>query len=192
LVPAERDGGDHTTRDGWHARQRRFFSESRSVGRHGTNGRAYLGIGAGWIERDYREYGYEFGTTKSRLSALESNLLRIRARLSKLNPPPLGALPILVGGSGEKVTLRLVASYADAWNSFGTPDEIAHKIGVLDDWCRQIGRDPDEIEKTVLIRTHAEVALAAEYVAAGATHLIWWSGAPYRPDAVGALMDAVT
>lgn len=157
---------------------------------HISNGRAYLGIGGGWIERDYEEYGYEFGTGASRLAGLEANLIRIKARLPRLNPPPIGPLPILVGGSGEKVTLRLVATYADAWNGYGTPEEVAHKISVLDDWCQRVGRNPQEIEKTVLIRTRAEIALAKDYHQAGATHLIWWSGAPYKTEPVEALFEA--
>ena len=65
------------------------------------------------------------------------------------NPAPIGALPILIGGGGEKVTLRLVARYADAWNTFGPPENFAHKSAVLDQWCAEVGRDPAEIERTV-------------------------------------------
>ena len=86
---------------------------------HLSGGRAILGIGAGWSERDFREYGFEYGTGADRLRRLEESPQRTRARLPRLNPPPLGPLPLLIGGGGEKVTLRLVAQYADMWNTFG-------------------------------------------------------------------------
>lgn len=142
---------------------------------HVSNGRAYLGLGAGWFERDYDEYGYEFGTAGSRLRALEESLVRIRARLSALNPAPIGSLPILIGGGGEKVTLRITAKYADAWNTFGPPENFAHKSAVLDKWCDELGRDPSEIERTVGINANDVDAVEA-YLEAGATHLILMQG----------------
>jgi alkanesulfonate monooxygenase SsuD/methylene tetrahydromethanopterin reductase-like flavin-dependent oxidoreductase (luciferase family) len=71
------------------------------------------------------------------------------------NPKPIrGRIPILIGGSGEKRTLRLVAQYADACNLFGDPDTVRHKIGVLERHCADVGRDPAEITKTVLFTVH--------------------------------------
>jgi probable F420-dependent oxidoreductase len=144
-----------------------------------SGGRVYLGIGAGWFERDYAEYGYGFSTTRGRLDALEESLQRIKARVPKLDPPPAGRLPIIIGGAGEKVTLRLVAQYADAWNMFGTPEEYAAKCSVLDGWCAKLGRDPAEIERTVLLIDQNQADNWRDHVAAGATHLIYAAGAPF-------------
>jgi probable F420-dependent oxidoreductase len=113
-----------------------------------SGGRFVLGLGAGWFERDYDEYGYEFGETRDRLRLLKQVLPRIKRRLERLKPGPAGKMPILIGGGGEQVTLRLVAEHAQMWNSLGTPDDYAHKSAVLDEWCRRIGRDPKEIERT--------------------------------------------
>lgn len=143
-----------------------------------SHGRFTLGIGSGWFERDYTEYGYEFGTARSRLAALEAALPRIADRLGALVPPPEGDLPILIGGSGERVTLRLVAEHADAWNSFGPPDNYAHKNTVLTAWCERQGRPPHEVERTVAIQPR-EVDDIDAYLAAGAEHLIVMVGAPY-------------
>ncbi|MCU0312123.1 MAG: LLM class F420-dependent oxidoreductase [Acidimicrobiales bacterium] len=142
---------------------------------HISGGRAYLGLGAGWFERDYDEYGYDFGTPGSRLRDLEASLERITARLAALNPPPVGDLPILIGGGGEKVTLRITAQHADAWNTFGPPENFAHKNAVLDQWCADVGRDPSEIERTVAIQG-SEIDQAEAFLEAGATHLILMKG----------------
>jgi len=156
---------------------------------HLSGGRVTLGIGAGWFERDYEEYGYEFGTAPERLRALGSALPRIRARLDALVPGPVGPLPILVGGSGEKVTLRLVAQHADAWNSFGPPETFAHKNRVLDRWCQEVGRDPAEIERTVLVEAEDAERLD-EFVAAGAEHIIVGLAHPFDLTPALTLLEA--
>lgn len=143
-----------------------------------SGGRLYLGIGSGWFERDYTEYGYEFGTAPGRLRALGEALPRLKDRLAKLTPGPAGDLPILIGGSGEKVTLRLVAEHGDAWNTFGPPANFAAKNAVLDEWCERLGRDPAEIERTVAINA-SEIDQVDEFLEAGATHLIVMTGTPF-------------
>lgn len=114
-----------------------------------SGGRLILGIGGGWFERDYTEYGYEFGTPGSRLTLLGENLARIRSRLAKLNPQPHRNIPILIGGGGERKTLRLVAEYADVWHSFADLAALTHKSLVLARHCSEVGRDMHHIEKSV-------------------------------------------
>jgi probable F420-dependent oxidoreductase len=155
---------------------------------HLSGGRLILGIGAGWFERDYDEYGYEFGTAGDRLRALEASLVRIRSRLAKLNPPPIGPMPIMIGGGGEKVTLRLVAEHADMWNGFGPPESWAKKNAILDEWCEKAGRDPKAVERTVHIQP-AGVDDLETYLEAGAEHLIVGLGYPFDLKAVQRLLD---
>ncbi|MFG1927402.1 LLM class F420-dependent oxidoreductase [Cryptosporangium sp. NPDC048952] len=113
---------------------------------HISDGRLILGLGAGWFEKDYDEYGYEFGTAGGRLADLAQALPRIESRLDKLNPPPTRDIPKLIGGGGEKKTLRLVAEHADIWHSFGDAPTIERKIGILQQHCADVGRDAAEIE----------------------------------------------
>ena len=155
---------------------------------HLSGGRVVLGIGAGWFERDFSEYGFEFATAKDRLHNLKQAFPRIRGRVAQLNPPPLGPLPILIGGGGEQVTLKLVAEHASMWNFFGPPDNYARKNEVLDRWCERLGRDPKEIERTVLIDAH-EVVDHKAYAEAGAEHLIVKIGHPFDLDPIRELLD---
>ena len=145
---------------------------------HVSGGRMYLAVGAGWFERDYAEYGYEFGTAGSRLRQLRADLPRMKDRLAKLNPPPVGSLPLMIGGGGEKVTLKMVAEYADSWNTFGPPENFAHKSAVLDRWCDEVGRDPAEIERTVAVSAD-DVDDIGRYLDVGATHVIVGIGHPF-------------
>ena len=155
---------------------------------HVSGGRMYLAVGAGWFERDYTEYGYEFGTVGSRLRQLEADLPRMKARLAKLNPPPLGKMPIMIGGSGEKVTLRLVAEHADSWNTFGPPENFTRLSGILDDWCAKVGRNPSEIERTVAIQAD-DVNDIERYSDVGADHVILMSGGPFDLAPLQTLID---
>jgi probable F420-dependent oxidoreductase len=154
-----------------------------------SGGRHILGIGAGWFERDYKEYGYRFGTAGWRLRELEKSLTRIKARLGKLDPGPRGDLPILIGGGGEKVTLRLVAEHANMFNTFRPADHYRHKNNVLNEWCEKVGRDPKEIERTCSINS-GDVGHEEDFVAAGAEHLILSMGAPFDMEPLQRLVDA--
>ncbi|MBX7433709.1 LLM class F420-dependent oxidoreductase [Mycobacterium sp. Y57] len=115
---------------------------------HISDGRLILGIGSGWKQRDYDEYGYPFGTAGSRLDDLAEAMPRIEARLGKLNPQPLRDIPVLIGGGGERKTLRLVAQYADIWHSFSDSESYPHKAAVLARHCAEVGRDPADIERS--------------------------------------------
>jgi F420-dependent oxidoreductase-like protein len=133
-----------------------------------SRGRAILGLGAAWYEDEARRYGYPWPATRERFERLEDALRICRAMFTQeqatvegqhhqvqdaLNyPRPIqpGGPKILVGGGGERRTLRLAAQYADACNIFGSLDDIRHKMGVLDRHCQELGRDPREIARTRL------------------------------------------
>ena len=151
---------------------------------HISNGRFVLGIGSGWFERDYTEYGYEFGTAPGRLKILQAGLPVIKERLGKLNPGPVnGKIPLMIGGSGEKVTLRLVAEHADQCNMFGPPDNFKKKNDILNEWCAKVGRNPKDIERTVTVRPE-ELGNVDEFAAAGADHMIVMLSQPFDMSAV--------
>ncbi|HEX8970121.1 LLM class F420-dependent oxidoreductase [Oryzihumus sp.] len=118
---------------------------------HISGGRLVLGLGAGFKERDFVEYGYLYGTVGERLDALEAGLPRIEQRLGRLNPAPTRRIPVMVGGGGERRTLPLVARHADIWHTFAEGEDFARKAKVLDAACVTIGRDPGEIERSVLV-----------------------------------------
>jgi F420-dependent oxidoreductase-like protein len=133
-----------------------------------SGGRAILGIGAAWFEGEHQAYGFDFPPLGERFEQLEDGLKIFRAMFTGAgratvsgdhhhidgaynNPKPLrGDIPILIGGSGEKKTLRMVAQYADASNVFGDVAQIRHLMGVLDAHCERLGRDPREITRTKL------------------------------------------
>jgi probable F420-dependent oxidoreductase len=135
---------------------------------HISEGRLILGIGSGWFEKDYQEYGYEFGTAGGRLDDLASALPRIESRWGRLNPPPTRKIPVLIGGGGEKKTLRLVARHADIWHSFSDLETLRHKTAVLREHCAAVGRDPAEIEISTGVRGRPEDSGPA-LIEAGAT-----------------------
>jgi alkanesulfonate monooxygenase SsuD/methylene tetrahydromethanopterin reductase-like flavin-dependent oxidoreductase (luciferase family) len=135
---------------------------------HMSHGRAILGIGAAWFEREHEAYGIEFGSGfGERLDWLDEAVelmrgmlhgsheatargARYHAKNVRNDPPPVQEhLPILVGGDGEKKTLHTVAKYADAWNTGGDLEFVRHKDSVLRQWCDRVGRDHREIERTL-------------------------------------------
>jgi probable F420-dependent oxidoreductase len=160
---------------------------------HISDGRLIFGIGSGWFERDYDEYGYEFGTAGGRLDKLAADLPTIRARWAKLNPAPTRDIPILIGGGGVKKTLRIAAEHANIWHYFGTPEDMAHKSGVLNDWCAELGRDPAEIDRSVGIQPTAiesDLANADMYYDLGFREVtLGINGPDYRLEPVRAWLD---
>lgn len=158
---------------------------------HISGGRLILGLGAGWAERDYVEYGYEYGTIPDRMRAFRQALPIIKERWAKDQPPPVrNPIPILIGGAGERVTLRLTAQYADLWNCVARPENLAQKIAILDQWCTELGRDPRSIERTVGIEEAdtRDEAVLDQFVVAGADQLILRSGEPWDVDGVRRLI----
>ena len=133
-----------------------------------SSGRAILGIGAAWNESESRAYGYDWPSTAERFERLEDALQICRGMFTQERttfqgkrhhvdeavnvPQPVrsGGPRIMIGGGGERKTLRLTARYADMWNGFGSVDEIRHKLDVLQQHTRDVGRDPSEIVKTRL------------------------------------------
>ncbi len=135
-----------------------------------SSGRAELGIGAAWYEREHRGLGVPFPPVSERFERLEEAIQiclqmwsddngayegrHYRLDETLCSPMPVSAPRprIMIGGGGERKTLRLVAQYADACNIFGTPDDVAHKVDVLRRHCDAVGRDPNEIEVTAMYR----------------------------------------
>lgn len=187
-----------------------------------SNGRLNLGLGAGWFALEHETFGIPFPPVAERLQRLDEALTVIgrlwreervifRGRYyhlsdAQLNPRPIQRPhpPVLVGATGERVALRIVAQHADIWNSFGSPEVFRHKIAVLTEHCRALGRDPETIEKSVLLQmtltddpeakrraleneswgmlagNPAEIRQQIEqYVAVGVTHLMISLSAPY-------------
>jgi probable F420-dependent oxidoreductase len=157
---------------------------------HISNGRLILGLGAGWFERDYSEYGYDFGTAGSRIAALEEALPIIKRRWEVDVPKPVQRpIPILVGGGGEKKMLRITAQYADMWHGFGDAETLAHKMEVLNGWCKEVGRDIQDIERSTGTKLDDSNQVRDGLLRAGATHLIMELGAPWNFEAVEKLVN---
>ena len=132
-----------------------------------SDGRVVLGIGSGWQENEHEAYGLEFSTVGGRLRRLEEACVIIKSLLANdrtdfdgefyqlkdapLDPKPVqDPLPLMIGGGGEKVTLRITAQHADEWNVWGTPGVLRDKMAILDQHCEKLGRDPKEIERSAV------------------------------------------
>lgn len=132
---------------------------------HISGGRLVLGLGAAWQENEHRRYGIPLGSARERSDRLEEACQVIKALFSQerstfdgryyqlhdapLEPKPVQAtLPLMIGGGGERRTLRTTARYADEWNAWGPPDLIAKKMAILDEHCGAVGRRPDDIRRT--------------------------------------------
>ncbi|MGH8012797.1 MAG: TIGR03560 family F420-dependent LLM class oxidoreductase, partial [Candidatus Binataceae bacterium] len=140
-----------------------------------SNGRVEVGLGAGWMDEEYRGYGYDFPTMGARLRQLEEGLKVMKLLFTEKkasfdgryyhladalnNPKPVQKPhpPITIGGSGEKVMLRIVAQYADRWNCPAGYRSFEHKLGVLKEHCQAVGRDP----KTINISEQLLICLGA-------------------------------
>lgn len=182
---------------------------------HITGGRVVLGIGSGWQENEHKQYGLPFYTVAERLKRLDEACQVIQSLFSEpksnfdgeyyqltdasLEPKPVQSpLPLLIGGGGEQVTLKITARYANEWNVWGTVETLRHKMAILDKHCADVGRDPASIKRTAvallfmsedngflekmrnaelqqaaIIGTPAEVKeIVADYEAAGVDELI--------------------
>ena len=141
-----------------------------------SGGRAVCGIGAAWFEKEHRAYGWDFPPLRERFALLEDALEVLPLLWGPGSPSFTGRvvevpeaicyprplqerIPILVGGSGERRTLRLVAQYADACNLFGNPATVAHKVEVLHRHCADVGRDPAEVTVTNLYTVRPEATV---------------------------------
>jgi alkanesulfonate monooxygenase SsuD/methylene tetrahydromethanopterin reductase-like flavin-dependent oxidoreductase (luciferase family) len=134
---------------------------------HISSGRLVVGIGAGWQENEHQRYGLELGSVIERSDRFEEaceiltmlfsqDRTTFRGKYYELDEAPMepkplqNPLPLLIGGGGEKRTLRTVARFATEWNCWGRPEELRHKIGVLERHCEEVGRDPAEIQKSAV------------------------------------------
>lgn len=144
-----------------------------------SGGRLVLGVGAGWQRNEHEQYGIELPGVRERLDRFEEAVQVLRGLLTRerfsfagehytlvdatCEPKPVQSpLPILIGGGGEKRTLRIVARYADEWNTWGTPDTFEHKTAVLARHCADVGRDPSAIARSAQAVVYLDAEPPAE------------------------------
>ena len=130
-----------------------------------SGGRVVLGLGSGWQQNEHEAYGIPYGTAGSRLRMLDEACQVIKGlftneysdfegefyqlKRAPLEPKPVQEkLPLMIGGGGEKVTLKIAAKYADEWNVWGDVDTLVKKMKILDQHCETVGRNPAEIERS--------------------------------------------
>ena len=132
-----------------------------------SGGRFVLGLGAAWQENEHRRYGIGYGTVAERADRLEEACQIIASMFAKqrtdftgryyqldgapLAPKPIGRLPLLIGGAGERRTIPTAARYADEWNTWGGPDRLIQKMAVLDRACETVGRDPATVQRSAAL-----------------------------------------
>jgi len=180
-----------------------------------SNGRVNLGIGAGWNEYEHESMGiplYKPGTRIRRLDEacqiikllytqdvtnFDGKYYQLKDARREPKPIQKPYPPIVIGGSGEQLTLRVVAKHANIWNYvFGTVDDFQRKVGILKEHCAAVGRDPQEIDLSVQVRIdYDDVSEAAKrtqaFLDAGANHFVYTLNAPYPDDIVAQVADEV-
>jgi|HigsolmetaAR201D_1030396.scaffolds.fasta_scaffold13870_2 alkanesulfonate monooxygenase SsuD/methylene tetrahydromethanopterin reductase-like flavin-dependent oxidoreductase (luciferase family) len=174
-----------------------------------SHGRLIFGYGAGWREQEYERHGFPFEAPAVRIRQLDEALQIIKSMWTQprttfngtyyqvrdlpCEPKPTPVPPILIGGSGEKLMLRLVARHADWWNSGAAPDVYARKLSVLQQHCADVGRDFNSIVKTVQIElppptdattTKQTIDRLRQYTDLGVSHLMLDFGVVKDPDVV--------
>lgn len=172
---------------------------------HISGGRFVLGLGAGWQENEHQAYGIPLFSLTERLARLDEAAALIKSLLRKerttfagryyqledapLTPKPVqSSLPIMIGGGGEKVTLRIVAEHADEWNVWGTPDVLRHKMKILDEHCAALGRAASEVARSAVALVdfgdEKQPALPLPAVIGGSVKELQQAIAQYRDDGV--------
>jgi len=177
-----------------------------------SDGRLEIGLGTGWVEEEHRAYDIPLPPWKERFDRLEETCAILDSLLTnettdfegpfhtlsgaRAEPKPVQnpRPPFIIGGTGEKRTLRIAAQWADEWNlPGGEPEVLRHKMGVLHRHCADVGRNPADIDVSIKLKADGDpgefASRAAEYGSAGANHVIAMFEAPFDPAKLGVLAD---